>query len=124
MSNEPAANTNTGAKVVIRNIGLLLSGDLAKPILDADAVVVKDGRVSAIGKEKELDCEGATSIIDANGAALLAWRRDHDDFGGRSTHAGAAEGCGRPEGTGDHGATYVCGIAAERSESAGGSAGD
>jgi enamidase len=71
MSNEPAANTNTGAKVVIRNIGLLLSGDLAKPILDADAVVVKDGRVSAIGKEKELDCEGATSIIDANGAALV-----------------------------------------------------
>jgi enamidase len=71
MSNEPAANTNTGAKVVIRNIGLLLSGDLAKPILDADAVVVKDGRITAIGKAKELDCEGATSVIDANGAALV-----------------------------------------------------
>jgi enamidase len=56
---------------VIRNIGLLLSGDLGKPILDADTLVVKDGRISAVGKEKELDCEGATSIIDANGTALV-----------------------------------------------------
>jgi enamidase len=58
-------------KLVIRNIGLLLSGDLNKPILDADTVVVKDGRITAIGKEKDLDCEGATGIIDANGTALV-----------------------------------------------------
>jgi len=64
--------TKPGAtKLVIRNIGLLLSGDLNKPILDADTVLVKDGRISAIGKEKELDCEGATGIIDANGTALV-----------------------------------------------------
>jgi enamidase len=64
------AEVSGGGKLVIRNIGLLLSGDLQKPILDADALVVKDGRISAIGKEKELDCEGATKIIDANGTAL------------------------------------------------------
>ena len=58
-------------KLVIRNIGLLLSGDLNKPLLDADTVVVKDGRITAIGKEKDLDCEGATGIIDANGTALV-----------------------------------------------------
>jgi enamidase len=71
MSTEPAAKTNTGGKLVIRNIGLLLSGDLQKPILAADTVVVKGGRISAIGQEKELDCESATGIIDANGTALL-----------------------------------------------------
>ena len=71
MSAEPAAKTGTGAKLVIRNIGLLLSGDLQKPILAADTVVVKDGRISAIGQEKELDCENATRIIDANGTALV-----------------------------------------------------
>ncbi len=71
MSAEPVAKTSTGAKLVIRNIGLLLSGDLEKPILAADTVVVKDGRISAIGKEKELDCEGVTGIIDANGTALV-----------------------------------------------------
>jgi enamidase len=58
-------------KLVIRNIGLLLSGDLNKPILDADTVVVKGGRITAIGKEKDLDCEDATGIIDANGTALV-----------------------------------------------------
>jgi enamidase len=70
MSVEPAAKMSGGTKLVIRNIGLLLSGDLGKPILDADTVVAKGGRISAIGKEKELDCEGATRIIDANGTAL------------------------------------------------------
>ncbi len=64
------ASVSSATKLVIRNIGLLLSGDLQKPILDGDTVVVKDGRISAIGNEKELDCEGATGIIDANGTAL------------------------------------------------------
>ena len=71
MSAEAAVKPNTGTKLVIRNIGLLLSGDLEKPILAADTVVVKEGRISGIGKEKELDCEGATGIIDANGTALV-----------------------------------------------------
>ncbi len=70
MSAEPAAKTGNSVKLVIRNIGLLLSGDLQKPILAADTVVVKDGRISAIGQEKELDCESAMRIIDANGTAL------------------------------------------------------
>lgn len=71
MAHEEAARTGAGMKLVIRNIGLLLSGDLQRPILDADTVVVKDGRISAIGIEKDLDCEGATSVIDANGTALV-----------------------------------------------------
>lgn len=57
-------------KLVIRNIGLLLSGDLSKPILDADTVVAEDGRITAIGREKDVDTEGATTLIDANGTTL------------------------------------------------------
>jgi enamidase len=64
------ASKLTSPKLLIRNIGLLLSGDLQRPILDADAVVVENGRISAIGKEKELDCDAATSVIDANQTAL------------------------------------------------------
>lgn len=71
MAVDAAPTTNTGAKLVIRNIGLLLSGDLRKPMLDADTVVVKDGRISAIGRESQLDCEAATETIDANGTALV-----------------------------------------------------
>jgi len=35
---EPAA-FGAPAKLVIRNIGLMLSGDIARPILDADAIL-------------------------------------------------------------------------------------
>ena len=41
-------------KLVIRNIGLLLSGDLAKPILEADTVVAVDGLITAVGRESEM----------------------------------------------------------------------
>jgi enamidase len=68
---EQTAKPNSGKKLVIRNIGLLLSGDLQRPILDADTVVVNDGAIQAIGKEKEMDTEGATNVIDANGTALV-----------------------------------------------------
>jgi len=71
MAHEEATKSIAGTKLIIRNIGLLLSGDLSKPILDADTVVVKDGGISEIGKERELDCGGATCIIDANGTALV-----------------------------------------------------
>jgi len=57
-------------KLVIRNIGPLLSGDLARPILDADTIVAIDGRIAAIGKAKDLDAEGARTVIDAKGTAL------------------------------------------------------
>ncbi len=57
-------------KLVIRNIGLLLSGDLETPILDADTIVAVDGRISALGKSKEVDTEGADTVIDAKGTTL------------------------------------------------------
>lgn len=57
-------------KLVIRNIGLLLSGDLEKPILDADTIVAENGRITAIGRLKDVDTEGATTTVDANGAAV------------------------------------------------------
>lgn len=57
-------------KLVVRNIGLLLSGDLARPILDADTVVAVDGRITAIGRERDLDTAHATTLVDAAGAAL------------------------------------------------------
>jgi len=71
MAIEETAKASSGKKLVVRNIGLLLSGDLQQPILDADSVIAIDGVIHAIGKERELDAEGATSVIDANGTALV-----------------------------------------------------
>jgi enamidase len=57
-------------KLVIRNIGLMLSGKLEAPILDADTVLAEAGRITAVGREKDCDTSGATATIDAHGCAL------------------------------------------------------
>jgi enamidase len=64
-----AAVTSSG-RVVIRNIGLLLSGDIDKPILDADTIVVNNGLIEAVGRYKDCDTEGANKTIDCQGTAL------------------------------------------------------
>src|SRR4029079_12239002 len=58
------------SKLVIRNIGLLLSGALEKPILDADTVVAENGKITAIGRAKDVNTEGATTIVDALGTTV------------------------------------------------------
>src|SRR5882757_3631234 len=63
---KPASQT----KLVIRNIGLLLSGDLDHPILDADTVVAIGDRIVSVGREKDVDTSDATTTIDAKGGAL------------------------------------------------------
>lgn len=57
-------------KVVVRNIGLLLSGDLDRPVLDADTVVVEDGLITQVGKQKDCNTDGAKTTIDARGTAV------------------------------------------------------
>jgi enamidase len=68
MAQEESSKVKT--RLLIRNIGLLLSGDLEKPILDADTILAIDGKIAAFGKEKDIDAEGATLIIDAKGTTL------------------------------------------------------
>lgn len=57
-------------KLVIRNIGLMLSGKLEQPIYDADCLIAIDGRIADWGRETDLDTEGATTLIDAQGTTL------------------------------------------------------
>jgi enamidase len=57
-------------KLVIRNIGLMLSGKIEQPILDADCVVCIDGKISEIGRENDVDTHAPNMIIDAKGVTL------------------------------------------------------
>ena len=113
---EPAAAGGPAGKMVIRNVGLMLSGDLKRPILDADTLIADKGRIVAFGKEKDLDTANAQVTIDAKGCALSPglidshvhpvfgdwtprqeparldrflheWRRHHHDLGGRGASA-------------------------------------
>lgn len=59
------ASTQKSGKVVIKNIGLLLSGDIDHPILEADTIVVQDGLIIAVGKARDCDTAQADTVIDA-----------------------------------------------------------
>ncbi|HEY9536319.1 MAG TPA: amidohydrolase family protein [Kiloniellaceae bacterium] len=59
-----------GEKLVIRNIGTLLSGDLVKPILEADTIVAVDGRIVEVGKASAVDTSGAAKTVDARGTTV------------------------------------------------------
>ena len=36
--------------LLIRNIGQIVSGNIKAPLLDGDAVLVKDGKITAVGQ--------------------------------------------------------------------------
>ena len=61
-------STGQSGKVVIRNIGLMLSGRMEQPILDADCLIAENGKITAWGYEADLDTEHATTLINANSA--------------------------------------------------------
>jgi enamidase len=69
MANEPQGAAAAG-KTAITNIGLLLTGDLARPIADADTIVAVDGNITGIGRAKDIDVSGTTTLIDAKGVAV------------------------------------------------------
>ncbi|MBM3485075.1 MAG: amidohydrolase family protein [Alphaproteobacteria bacterium] len=48
----------------------MLSGRMEKPILDADTIVAVDGKIAAIGREKDVDTGHATTVIDAKGSSI------------------------------------------------------
>jgi len=53
---------------LIKNVGLMLSGDVDQPILDADSLLVKDGLITQIGTG--LSVPAGATVIDASGGAL------------------------------------------------------
>jgi enamidase len=57
-------------KLVVTNLGLVLSGDLDHPVLDADTIIAFDGRITAIGKARDLDLSEAALTIDAKGSPV------------------------------------------------------
>jgi enamidase len=68
-------------RTFIRNIGTVVSGDIAHPVLDADSILVEDGRIAAVGRglvdsagvggpiDREIDAHGTTvmpGLIDSH----------------------------------------------------------
>lgn len=55
-------------KTLIRNIGQIVSGDIARPLLDGDSIVTADGRIVAVGRGLDDD---ADTVIDARGSTVV-----------------------------------------------------
>lgn len=56
-------------KLAVANIDTLLSGDLTKPVLDADTIICENGIISSIGKQ--LDVSQADIVIDAKNTTVI-----------------------------------------------------
>jgi len=94
-----AAIVEKSGKVVIRRVGLMLSGDIDRPILDADTIVVNDGVITAVGREKDCDTSEARRVVDCQGTAVAPGLIDshtHPVFGDwtpRQNQLGWIESC-------------------------------
>ena len=58
------------AGLLIKNIGTLVSGDISRPLLNADAVLIEGGMIRAIGKEKGIDPKGVDQVMDVGGMTV------------------------------------------------------
>jgi enamidase len=55
-------------KVLVRNIGQIVSGDIARPLLEGDSIVAADGKIVAVGQSLDDD---ADTVIDARGSTVV-----------------------------------------------------
>ncbi|MGB7574290.1 MAG: amidohydrolase family protein [Thermodesulfobacteriota bacterium] len=58
------------AKLMIKNIGTLASGNISNPILDADTIVIEGGLIQAVGNGNNLDTKGVDQVMDIGGMTI------------------------------------------------------
>jgi enamidase len=58
------------SKVLLKNIGTLVSGDINEPILQADAIWVDEGAIKKVGSLQDMDENDAQMVIDCKGTTV------------------------------------------------------
>jgi enamidase len=56
--------------MLIENIGQIVSGDIDKPRVEGDAIVIREGKIVSIGRKEQLSTNGITNVIDAGGCSV------------------------------------------------------
>src|SRR5215475_12390534 len=55
-------------RILIKGIGQIVSGDIERPLLDGDSLVIEDGKFVAVGRGLDGD---ADTVIDARGSTVI-----------------------------------------------------
>ncbi|MBW1689847.1 MAG: amidohydrolase family protein [Deltaproteobacteria bacterium] len=58
------------SKTLLKNIGTILSGDIASPVLEGDSILIDGPNIGAVGKEGDLSTADIERVIDFNGATV------------------------------------------------------
>ncbi|MEJ2168936.1 MAG: hypothetical protein P8X90_25755, partial [Desulfobacterales bacterium] len=58
------------SSVLLKNIGIIISGDINAPILEGDAVFVAEGKIVKAGRQSELSVSSADVTIDCAGTTV------------------------------------------------------
>ena len=58
------------AKLMIKNIGTLVSGNISNPVLEADTLIIEGGLIQSIGKERDLNTQGLDQVMDIGGMTI------------------------------------------------------
>ena len=58
------------AKVIIANIGKIVSGNLKKGILNGDTIMIENGLIVGIGWQRDFSTKGVEKVVDANGLVV------------------------------------------------------
>lgn len=59
------------SNMLLKNIGTLVSGNIASPFIHADAVLVKNGMIHEIGTLDTLETEGINTVVDCQGTTVI-----------------------------------------------------
>ncbi len=58
------------SKVLLKNIGTIVSGDISAPILNGNAILIENGKFKQIGHEEDLEVTGVQTTIDCSGTTV------------------------------------------------------
>jgi enamidase len=58
------------SKVLLRNIGTFVSGNIDEPILNANALWIDEGMIKKVGSLQDMDEDAAQMVIDCNGTTV------------------------------------------------------
>jgi enamidase len=58
-------------RLIVQNIGKIVSGDWEKGVVNGDTVLVEDGLITRIGSSDEIHASAGDTVIDADGMVLV-----------------------------------------------------